>query len=186
MGRAKLSPQEFEQIKDELLRKLDSYSDSTLLDPTKAAIVMDVSVHTLDQRRRKGMPPPYIKMDGEKGLVKYELREIRAYIDSCKVTSTSAASVRWGYQFNDGRHSFLQHNDKIIDVLWGKSDQTLSILMSNERLKIGRFEWDEAFDMPWVNSHLRTEYLGDMEQHLLWRISELKGEHGKTVPDRPR
>jgi hypothetical protein len=105
MGRAKLSPQEFEQTKDELLRKLDGYSDGVLLDPFKAAIVLDVSVHTLDQRRRKGAPPPYIKMDGSKGLVKYELGEIRRYIQSCKTSSTSAATVKWGYQFCDGHHS---------------------------------------------------------------------------------
>lgn len=180
MGRAKLSPQEFEQTKDELLRKLDNYSDSILLDPVKAAIVLDVSVHTLDQHRRKGLPPPYIKMPGMRGLVKYELGEIRRYIQDCKVSSTSAASVRWGYQFCDGRHNFLLYKDEIIDVVWGKSGQTLDALMSDIQLTVKRLTWEESFEAEWGKPGLKSEYISDLEKYLMRRIEGLRGLRGNA------
>jgi hypothetical protein len=180
MGRAKLSPQEFEQTKDELLRKLGTYSDSILLDPVKAAIVLDVSVHTLDQHRRKGLPPPYIKMTGMRGLVKYELGEIRRYIQECKVSSTSAASVRWGYQFCDGRHNFLLYQNEVIDVVWGKADLTLDALMFGEDVRVKRLVWEDAFDAEWEEPSLKSDYISDLEKHLMWRIEGLKGLRGNA------
>lgn len=64
-----------------------------LLDERQLADILNVSHRTPQHWRQSGKGPPYVKLDGEKGPVRYVPAEVNAWLAARTVASTSAQAL---------------------------------------------------------------------------------------------
>lgn len=91
---SKSKPPSYEELLPhaELLQRLDGLADSVMLDTGRAALVLGISVNTLNHWRSDGLPPPFVKLGrGRVSLVRYRLGELRKYLAGNTFTDTAHA-----------------------------------------------------------------------------------------------
>lgn len=65
--------------------KLEGLEDLRMLSSSELAVILSIKPATLRSWRKRGFGPNFIKADGEKGQVRYMVKDVRAWVESKRI-----------------------------------------------------------------------------------------------------
>ena len=149
---------------------LRDVSDDFLIDVARAALLLDLSVSSLAQRRSNGLPPPYVQLTpGKGGKVQYRMGAIRGLCKAHEYTNTAESSQEKllgrravsAFISDPGEYGFWveQGSQLIIDSVYGDALDFKSAFVGQDDFGLIQSSWFDALSRPWKTKEQLANFL---------------------------